>query len=60
LEQGHAEEQFFQHCLDQVKATSSKSNALWGLSRRALERQERFGYTDLEVAMISGSPILRE
>lgn len=56
MEQGRAEERFFQRCLDQAKTTSSKGNALWGLSRRALERQERFGYTDLEIAMISASP----
>lgn len=55
-EHGAIEERFFRNCIDQAKLANKSGTALSGSSWHTLERQERFGYTDLDVALLSSAP----
>ncbi|KAF5358127.1 hypothetical protein D9756_001161 [Leucocoprinus leucothites] len=55
-EHGAIEERFFRNCIDQAKLADKSGTALSGSSWHTLERQERFGYTDLDVALLSSAP----
>ncbi|KAJ3576227.1 hypothetical protein NP233_g559 [Leucocoprinus birnbaumii] len=55
-EQGDKEERFFRSCMDQAKSAYVNGNAIRASSWFAMERQERFGYTELELALLSGAP----
>ncbi|KXN81268.1 Fumitremorgin C synthase [Leucoagaricus sp. SymC.cos] len=53
---GDREERFYRTVLDEAKAAHIEGNALSGSVHRALAKQERFGFTDLEVALTSAAP----
>ncbi|KAJ3576228.1 hypothetical protein NP233_g558 [Leucocoprinus birnbaumii] len=61
VRQGSVEEQFFRLCVNQAKSIHTKPNdPLLAASAHTLERRERFGLTDSEVAFLAATPYTAE
>jgi hypothetical protein len=54
-EHGDREFRFFETCLNQTKALVENGHSLLGAGARALEKQQKFNFTDSEVVFMSNA-----